>query len=476
MKNRFKGLWYALLGTVFASIYPLVVLWMNNVNQIPDISGIIKTMGIMTGGALLLLGLLLLLLRNAQRAATGTILIVILFTNGAALQDAFTWLVPSMRYWHTATLLILIAAGCILLAQRLPRSIIEIAAPVLTVVFGIMIVLNVAMAAPYLLSSPKGTEETKQPETLAASSSEASGRNAYWLLFDEYSSNYEFEEYFGFDNTPFTDWLEEKGFSVSYTSENESDKTAAITANIANLDYVAAYSNERTLTEDWDLILQHRKNAVLIPLLESYGYDIIGIGSADFYGFEGESVAAQASADITMNGDDTVSLFWKRTAIGELIQSDSNSQAEILLSQLQYLQNPENIPQKNTFVLSHINSPHTPFLFDKDGNLLSSTERINGENYLGQCEFINSQIKEIVETILENDPNALIAIVSDHGRRDGIPFDVRRRIFAALYSGEEKINIEGMSGINIMITMLNTILNTDIEPVPFQVMEEVVSH
>lgn len=476
MKNRFKGLWYALLGTVFASIYPLVVLWMNNVNQIPDISGIIKTMGIMTGGALLLLGLLLLLLRNAQRAATGTILIVILFTNGAALQDVFTWLVPSMRYWHTATLLILIAAGCILLARRLPNSVIEIAAPVLTVVFGIMVVLNVAMAAPYLLSSPKGTEETKQSETLAASSSEASGRNAYWLLFDEYSSNYEFEEYLGFDNTPFTDWLEEKGFSVSYTSENESDMTAVITANIANLGYVAAYSDERTMLEDWDLILQHRKNAVLIPLLESYGYNIIGIGSADFYGFEGEPVAEQTSADVTMDGDDTVSLFWKRTAIGELIQSDSNSQAEILLSQLQYLQNPENIPQGNTFVLSHINSPHTPFLFDKDGNLLSSTEQMNSNNYVGQCEFINSQVKAIIETILENDPNALIAVVSDHGYRRGQPYDVRRRIFAALYNGEGKIDIEGMSGINIMITMLNTILNTDIEPVPFQVMEEVVSH
>lgn len=476
MKNRFKGLWYALLGTVFASIYPLVVLWMNNVNQIPDISGIIKTMGIMTGGALLLLGLLLLLLRNAQRAATGTILIVILFTNGAALQDVFTWLVPSMRYWHTATLLILIAAGCILLARRLPNSVIEIAAPVLTVVFGIMVVLNVAMAAPYLLSSPKGTEETKQSETLAASSSEASGRNAYWLLFDEYSSNYEFEEYLGFDNTPFTDWLEEKGFSVSYTSENESDMTAVITANIANLGYVAAYSDERTMLEDWDLILQHRKNAVLIPLLESYGYNIIGIGSADFYGFEGEPVAEQTSADVTMDGDDTVSLFWKRTAIGELIQSDSNSQAEILLSQLQYLQNPENIPQGNTFVLSHINSPHTPFLFDKDGNLLSSTEQMNSNNYVGQCEFINSQVKAIIETILENDPNALIAVVSDHGYRSGQPYDVRRRIFAALYNGEGKIDIEGMSGINIMITMLNTILNTDIEPVPFQVMEEVVSH
>lgn len=476
MKNRFKGLWYALLGTVLASIYPLVVLWMNNVNQIPDISGIIKTMGIMTGGALLLLGLLLLLLRNAQRAATGTILIVILFTNGAALQDVFTWLVPSMRYWHTATLLILIAAGCILLARRLPNSVIEIAAPVLTVVFGIMVVLNVAMAAPYLLSSPKGTEETKQSETLAASSSEASGRNAYWLLFDEYSSNYEFEEYLGFDNTPFTDWLEEKGFSVSYTSENESDMTAVITANIANLGYVAAYSDERTMLEDWDLILQHRKNAVLIPLLESYGYNIIGIGSADFYGFEGEPVAEQTSADVTMDGDDTVSLFWKRTAIGELIQSDSNSQAEILLSQLQYLQNPENIPQGNTFVLSHINSPHTPFLFDKDGNLLSSTEQMNSNNYVGQCEFINSQVKAIIETILENDPNALIAVVSDHGYRSGQPYDVRRRIFAALYNGEGKIDIEGMSGINIMITMLNTILNTDIEPVPFQVMEEVVSH
>ena len=476
MKNRFKGLWYALLGTVFASIYPLVVLWMNNVNQIPDISGIIKTMGIMTGGALLLLGLLLLLLRNAQRAATGTILIVILFTNGAALQDAFTWLVPSMRYWHTATLLILIAAGCILLARRLPNSVIEIAAPVLTVVFGIMVVLNVAMAAPYLLSSPKGTEETKRSETLAASSSEASGRNAYWLLFDEYSSNYEFEEYLGFDNTPFTDWLEEKGFSVSYTSENESDMTAVITANIANLGYVAAYSDERTMLEDWDLILQHRKNAVLIPLLESYGYNIIGIGSADFYGFEGEPVAEQTSADVTMDGDDTVSLFWKRTAIGELIQSDSNSQAEILLSQLQYLQNPENTPQGNTFVLSHINSPHTPFLFDKDGNLLSSTEQMNSNNYVGQCEFINSQVKAIIETILENDPNALIAVVSDHGYRSGQPYDVRRRIFAALYNGEGKIDIEGMSGINIMITMLNTILNTDIEPVPFQVMEEVVSH
>lgn len=476
MKNRFKGLWYALLGTVFASIYPLVVLWMNNVNQIPDISRIVKTMGIMAGGGLLLLGLLLLLLRNAQRAATGTILIVILFTNGAALQDAFTWLVPSMRYWHTATLLILIAAGCVLLARRLPQSVIEIAAPVLTVVFSLLVVLNVGMATPYLLSAPEDVEETKQSGTPATSTMETSGRNAYWLLFDEYSSNYEFEEYLGFDNTPFTDWLEEKGFSVSYTSENETDMTAVITANIANLDYVAAYSDERTMLEDWDLILQHRENAVLVPLLESYGYHVVGIGLAEYYGFDGETVAGTASADVTIDGEDTVSLFWRRTAIGELVQTGSNVQAEILLSQLQYLQNPENIPQGNTFVLSHISCPHTPFLFDKDGNLLPNRERVNAKNYIGQCEFINSQIKEIIETILENDPNALIAVVSDHGFRSEQPYDVRRRIFAALYNGEEKIDIEGMSGLNIMITMLNTILNTDIEPVPFQVQEEVTSH
>lgn len=461
-----------LAGIVMAGIYPLVFLWMANVSMITEVKEILLTMAGVGMGAGILFLLLTLAYKKPAPAAVAAFVIILLFENGAFLHNAMVRILPRLRYWHTTAMLVCVGGILAYLAAKLKEPAAEAVSTALSLVFSVLVCINIITAVPNMVSSV-GTRGPSAPDGSQAGG--ATGRNIYWLLFDEYSSNYVFEKYFNYDNSGFTGALEELGFNVSYTSENECNKTAVITANIANLDHVVEYSNDRNISEDWELVLEARKNGVLIPLVEGYGYNVVGIGNADFYGYTGTTVAAQTDSGVTMDGENVPVLFWKQTILFPFAEINTNAQAETILSQLRYLQNSENIPQSNTFVLSHINSPHTPFLFDADGGLLPANVAKDPNYYVGQCHFLNEEILKIVNTIIENDPSAMIAVLSDHGRRYGIPYDDDRRIFAALYDGGSKTDIEGFCGINVMITMLNKVFEIDMDYVEPIVQVE-VSH
>jgi hypothetical protein len=172
-----------------------------------------------------------------------------------------------------------------------------------------------------------------------------------------------------------------------------------------------------------------------------------------------------------MEGEDIVTVFWQQTVVWPFAGIDTSSDAERILSQMGYLQNADNIPEDNTFVLAHFNTPHPPYLFAADGTLLpTSAYSIARAYYLGQLQFVSTEILKIASTIIENDPDAIIAVVSDHSARAlGETSEDKKRIFAALYNGGETTEIEGMTGMNVMITLLNEALGAGIEYVePYQ--------
>lgn len=260
----------------------------------------------------------------------------------------------------------------------------------------------------------------------------------------------------------------------TYTSRNETERTVVITCNVANLGYVSSFSNDRTLIEDFNLVLEQRKNSKLIQTISDNCYSIIGIGNADFYGYTGETIG-NIETGRTLNGDTVETLFLNKTAIYPFVTPSNNSEAALMLTQLEYLQHSENIPVGGTFVIAHFTCPHTPHLFFADGTTATST---NPSNYLEHFIFATTQMKKIIATILENDPSAKIALVSDHGNKGCCEeYTVKVRCFAALYNGNgEKIDIEGYSGINIMTVLLNQTFGTDYPFVPYVMQEEVLSH
>jgi hypothetical protein len=141
------------------------------------------------------------------------------------------------------------------------------------------------------------------------------------------------------------------------------------------------------------------------------------------------------------------------------------------------------------FVLTHVVSPHPPFVFASDG-----TERIgqnvftyfDGDGFPGtreeyvtgyrqQATFILNRMVALIERIVARSPDAIIVVHSDHGpglglvNTDTIATDARERlaIFSAYYDGGRSEEVpDDISPVNALRWALRAGLQADIPLLP----------
>ena len=102
---------------------------------------------------------------------------------------------------------------------------------------------------------------------------------------------------------------------------------------------------------------------------------------------------------------------------------------------------------------------------------------MNPDAYLGQLKYTNKLILPLVQTIIKNDPESCIILMSDHGyRRVGYLVETygneaadmakesyyTRNILNAVYLLGEPIDIEGYSGINTMRIILDRLFDLNL--------------
>ena len=70
----------------------------------------------------------------------------------------------------------------------------------------------------------------------------------------------------------------------------------------------------------------------------------------------------------------------------------------------------------------------------------------------------------IIENIIENDPEAVVLLMSDHGARSRSEFTIEMKTnpLNAVYFRGEKLDIEGLSSVNTLRTILNRLLQLDL--------------
>jgi hypothetical protein len=78
---------------------------------------------------------------------------------------------------------------------------------------------------------------------------------------------------------------------------------------------------------------------------------------------------------------------------------------------------------KPRFIYAHFYMPHPPFFFDKDGHrkdnktVYDEYKIIPSASYLEYVQYVNSQVKDLVDTVMKNNPSATIIVMGDHGFR-----------------------------------------------------------
>jgi hypothetical protein len=250
----------------------------------------------------------------------------------------------------------------------------------------------------------------------------------YYIVLEEYAGERALRRFFGYDNSPFLDFLQRKGFYVAAASTANYPRTSVSLASSLNMGYLTR-DPERVAGEAGSRPLL--KNHAVGSYLKSIGYRYVHLGSW----WSPTTANPNADVNIKFSGVSEFStVLYQTTAIypitqrlGVLAEKLDPRLKEYHREKFQFAQLVETrtIPSPK-FVFAHIMAPHSPYVFDANGGFLPSEAVRRGRIknvYVDQLAFVNKQVMALVERLLSGPPGShpVILIQSDEGPYPGNP-------------------------------------------------------
>lgn len=249
------------------------------------------------------------------------------------------------------------------------------------------------------------------PRSAAVPGNQPRNPNIYYIILDGYGRADTLETHYGFPNRRFLEFLRKKGFYVAENSRSNYPDTLLSLASSLNMDYIHdSKTPYRTLI---------KKNQVAW-FLRSKGYRHVHIGSGWFsptvrnrladINLKGPRISEYAMTLVNLTPLEPVLKVW----LADLIRKNILFAFDALLRTTR-MEGP-------LFVFAHILSPHPPFVFTKDGAPVPGAKILwqgpawhRKSLYTGEMRFLNKKIREVVETLLQQDPKPVILLQGDHG-------------------------------------------------------------
>ena len=325
--------------------------------------------------------------------------------------------------------------------------------------------------------------------------SQAAGPNIYLVLLDGYPRADTLLEEFGIDNRPFLAELESRGFEVSPDARTNYNKTWLTLASVLNGAYLDDLLGDQEPPDEPTAELRwlHAliREASIPEALRETGYVIRTVPSAyastalttadDYvdHGFLNEFEVRLIAASPWTN------LF--RTQIGGYLFEQQARQARDTLTTTAELAGDTEQPQ---FVLSHVHSPHTPFVLTDAHDTApipscfptlcsfweARLERLDmtvdeyGQGIREQLLALNALVVAAVDEMIARDPNGVVVLFSDHGLRFATEAtDEHFRSFlaartprhAGLYDADE-------SPVNLLRRIVDAYLGAGVDALPYR--------
>lgn len=297
-------------------------------------------------------------------------------------------------------------------------------------VFGLVLItipLITTITTPQL--APTAIQPTNQPLIWNSS---APLPDIYYIILDAYGRDDLLQQLFDFDNTPFIQSLEQRGFYVARQSPSNYSQTPISLSSSLNMRYIndvatAAGTDEYSRSYYLDLI-QHNQ---VMQLARNLGYTTISFDSGT-----NQTNASNVSDKVIRMPFDLTPIereYINLTPLAVINQSFYQKiQYKLHAQKINFNLDQIKLIAQNpaaTFTYAHILSPHAPFIFNADGTLRINsglfslqpqssglTKSQYSEGYTNQISYLNSRVIDIVDTIL-NQTNAppIIIIQGDHG-------------------------------------------------------------
>jgi hypothetical protein len=394
------------------------------------------------------------------------ILFILLFR---PIENRLSAISPYLHYWHVVYLIIslLVFIG-IVLHLNVKNDLAVTITRVIALVFGVLVLTNVVMAAPQIITE-MSKEEVTQNSMVSAKSVTNTGENVYLLIFDEYGGYDGLLRYANFDNSTFYQDLERLGFSVAPHSKSYTIGTNIEIPNLLNL-------SQSLTSENYKLAARNEilENPLFIRLFKQNGYFINVIDDQKFLSPSADLVDRIFVAQDDFAKVETFQLVtFKRSVFYPFFTAKEHDRANEIEMLFDELGKAADIQENHVLTVSYMMVPHKPWVFNERGDQISISERENWRNpniYIGQLRYTSSRILETVERIIQKDPDAIIVILSDHGYRlplhlesfldkeiedRELESDFQRNILNAVYYRGEEFEIGDLSGLNTLIKVVN---------------------
>jgi hypothetical protein len=293
-----------------------------------------------------------------------------------------------------------------------------------------LVLFNLLRIGEYVVSTRLFPETTGEVPAVRVG---VAGRpDIYYIILDRYAGEETLRDVYDFDNGPFLEALEDRGFTIAHDSWANYFKTAPSVVSTMSMDYLDRNEYTQTTPQTFGPIhaaLQHRLAA--LAALKTLGYEYVHIANwwepssknvdADvIYRYTQFSQFSSILAATTMllalapevttppQGGDPESVTYPELARRHILYGFN------AIEQAAHRAGP-------TFTFAHLTIPHSPYVFNPDGSMPTATEtrgRSDGEEYVLQLEYANRRTLEAIDEILDveaGQPDPVIILAADEG-------------------------------------------------------------
>lgn len=255
--------------------------------------------------------------------------------------------------------------------------------------------------------------------------------DVYYIIADGYGRDDVLRHYYNYDNSAFLAALETRGFVIPEASCSNYPATYLALASSLNMDFADVLRPSAQTRPDIYPLIQRN---LITRLFDELGYTTIQFATI------WEPTRSNSQADIIYKYD-TIEPYYQ--LVGEMTLARPFLIPDIgdELTVLNHLsvENQRTITTSTfaelnaipaidapTFTFAHLIVPHPPFLFDQDGSIPERMQSNTGirdmgwwlfeEGYIDQIIYTNTQLLDVVDTILATSSTPPIIIIQgDHG-------------------------------------------------------------
>jgi hypothetical protein len=414
--------------------FPVLFLWAHNLEEGITFGDVVRPLALVIGGAAVVWLLGIVVLRSVDKASlVVSILVLLFFSYGYLYRAAQGWHLGAVKIGSNVVLApvwVMLALGGIALAVRGGNWLSSTTAGLNVMATG-LILLNIVPIVQFQVEPNASGSQFLRPGDVRLPSRllekpPPHRPDIYFIVLDEYGGAKALRDQFGYDNSPFLDFLSRKGFYVAANSVTNYPRTELSVATSLNMKYMnylpkVLGSTARNLTPLARLLQDNQVGRIL----KSLGYRYIQIGSW----WTPTAISPLADVNIRFGGaSEFAQLLYQTTALAPVVGDDIRHQRWkgvqfqfAALGQLDRFKGPR-------FVFAHILCPHSPIVFDRFGHYLSYSEQLEhsrASDYVGQLIYVNTRVEQAVNTLLDRpaDQRPVIIIQSDEGPYSGAPTD-----------------------------------------------------